>query len=68
MTRHKRTSIVITTVFGFIYVMANAQFLPASEAIAIRVVGILAAVGLLICCRGPTGRIRPASVSAASTG
>ena len=48
MTRHKRTSIVITTVFGFIYVMANAQFLPASEAIAIRVVGILAAVGLLI--------------------
>ena len=25
MTRHKRISIVITTVFGFIYIMANAQ-------------------------------------------
>ena len=48
MTRHKRISIVITTVFGFIYVMANAQLLPASEAIAVRAVGILAAAGLLI--------------------
>ena len=28
MTRHKRISIVITTVFGFIYIMANAQLLP----------------------------------------
>jgi hypothetical protein len=48
MTRHKRTSIVITTVFGFIYIMANAQLFPAAEAIAIRAVGILAAVGLLL--------------------
>ena len=48
MTRHKRISIVITTVFGFIYIMANAQLLPASEATAVRVIGILAAAGLLI--------------------
>ena len=48
MTRHKRISIVITTVFGFIYIMANAQLLPASEATPIRVIGILAAAGLLI--------------------
>jgi hypothetical protein len=48
MTRHKRISIVITTVFGFIYIMANAQLLPASEATAVRAVGILAAAGLLI--------------------
>ncbi len=48
MTRHKRTSIVITTVFGFIYVMANAGTLPATAATAIRAIGVLAAIGLLI--------------------
>jgi hypothetical protein len=48
MTRHKRISIVITTVFGFVYIMANAQLLPASEAAAVRLIGILAAAGLLI--------------------
>jgi hypothetical protein len=48
MTRHKRMAIVITTIFGFIYIMANAQLLPAAEATAARVIGILAAVGLLI--------------------
>ena len=48
MTRHKRTSIFITTIFGFIYVMANAGTLPATAATAVRMVGILAAVGLLI--------------------
>jgi hypothetical protein len=47
MTRHKRISIVITTVFGFIYIMANAQLLPATEATAVRAIGILAAGGLL---------------------
>ena len=47
MTRHKRISIVITTVFGFIYVMANALLLPATAATAIRAIGILAAIGLL---------------------
>lgn len=48
MTRHKRISIVITTIFGFIYVMANAQLLPAAEATGVRVIGIVAAAGLLI--------------------
>ncbi len=48
MTRHKRISIVITTVFGIIYIVANAQLLPAAEATAVRVIGILAAAGLLI--------------------
>ena len=48
MTRHKRISIFITTTFGFIYVMANAGTLPGNAAIAVRTVGILAAVGLLI--------------------
>lgn len=48
MTRHKRIAIVITTIFGFIYIMANAQLLPAAEATAVRVIGILAAAILLI--------------------
>ena len=48
MTRHKRISIVITTIFGFIYSVANAQLLPAAEATAVRVIGILAAAGMLI--------------------
>ncbi len=48
MTRHKRISIVITTVFGFTYIMANAQLLPPSDATPVRVIGILAAAGLLI--------------------
>ena len=34
MTRHKRTSIFITTIFGFIYVMANAGTLPSTAATA----------------------------------
>ena len=48
MTRHKRISIVVTTVFGFIYIMANAQPLPGAAAIALRVIGIVAAAALLI--------------------
>ncbi len=48
MTRHKRISIVITTVFGLIYVVANAGTLPAPAATAIRAIGILAAIGLLV--------------------
>ncbi len=48
MTRHKRISIVITAVFGFIYVMANAQPLPGAAATVVRVIGIVAAAGLLI--------------------
>jgi hypothetical protein len=48
MTRHKRISIFITTVFGFIYIMANAGTLPATTATAIRAVGIVAAIGLLV--------------------
>jgi hypothetical protein len=47
VTRHKRTSIYITTIFGFVYVMANAGTLPATPAMAVRAVGILAAIGLL---------------------
>ena len=48
MTRHKRISIVITTVFGFIYIMANTQLLSTSEATVVRAIGILAAAALLI--------------------
>lgn len=48
MTSHKRISIVITTVFGFIYVMANSGSLPATAATAIRAIGIIAAIGLLV--------------------
>ncbi len=59
MTRHKRISIVITAVFGFIYIMANAQLLPPTEATAVRVIGILAAVGLLIALPRPDRPDRP---------
>ena len=48
MTRHKRISIVITTIFGFTYVMANTGTLPATAATAIRAIGIMAAIGLLV--------------------
>ncbi len=48
MTRHKRISIFITTIFGLVYVMANTQLLAPIEGVAIRVIGIIAAVGLLL--------------------
>ena len=48
MTRHKRTSIFITTIFGFIYVMANAAYLPATTATVVRLIAIVAAVALFV--------------------
>jgi hypothetical protein len=61
MTPHKRTSIYITTVFGFIYVMANASYLPATAAIVVRGIAILGALGLLLATPGPD-RPDPAGV------
>ena len=53
MTRHKRISIYITTVFGLVFVMANAAYLPSMAAFVVRVLGVLAAVGLLLATPKP---------------
>jgi hypothetical protein len=53
MTRHKRISIFITTVFGFVYMMANAAYLPATFAVLVRTAAVIAAVGLLVATPRP---------------
>ena len=59
MTRHKRVSIFITAIFGFIYVMANAGALSSTVATAIRTTGILVALGLLVSVPRPNSPDQP---------
>ena len=53
MTRHKRTSIFISGIFGLVYIVANAAYLPSTAALVVRTVGVLAAVGLLFATPRP---------------
>ena len=50
--RSMRTPVIVGGVFGFVYVMANATLLPSEAAQALRVIAIVAFVGLLAMMRG----------------
>jgi hypothetical protein len=53
MTRHKRISIYVIAVFGFVYVMANAGSLPSTVALVTRAAAVLVAIGLFVATPRP---------------